>query len=152
MRNAPLTLCCTVAVFFLSANVSVAAENGPPTWLHLSTVEGDLPQPGASTQQTASLLLDVDRDGLNDFVIGARRAAPAMVWYRRGPDGWSRYVIDPAVLPIEAGGAVFDVDSDGDLDVVMGEDSSGNKVYWWENPYPRYDPALLLDVDRKSVK
>ena len=22
----------------------------------------------------------------------------------------------------------------------MGEDSSGNDVYWWENPYPTYDP------------
>ena len=43
---------------------------------------------GASEQQTASIVLDVDRDGLQDFVIAARRKAPALVLYRRDAAGW----------------------------------------------------------------
>jgi hypothetical protein len=109
-------------------------------WVHLSSKTGDLPVPGESDQQTASLVLDVDQDGLSDFVIGAREQAPALVWYQRQVVGWERHVIEPDLLPIEAGGAFYDIDRDGDLDIVMGEDYSGNHVYWWENPLPTGDP------------
>jgi len=34
-------------------------------WTHLSSKNGDLPAPGPSTQQTASLILDIDKDGVN---------------------------------------------------------------------------------------
>jgi len=112
-----------------------------PDWLHLSSTRGELPVPGESDQQTAALVLDIDRDGIDDFVIGARAAAPALVWYRRTGAGWQRYVIEPELLPIEAGGAVHDIDGDGDLDIVMGEDASGNRVYWWANPHPHHDPG-----------
>ena len=40
---------------------------------------------------------------------------------------------------LEAGGAFYDIDGDGDLDIVFG-DVSGNNLYWWENPYPNFDP------------
>jgi hypothetical protein len=111
-----------------------------PEWLHLSGTRGDLPVPGESDQQTASLVLDVDLDGLNDFVIDARKEAPSLVWYRRRAVGRERYVLEPNLLPIEAGGAPHDIDRDGDLDIVMCEDCSGNDVYWWENPLPEGDP------------
>jgi hypothetical protein len=109
-------------------------------WTHLSSKNGDLPAPSDATQQTVSLILDVDRDGLNDFVIGSRQAGPAMVWYLRNTSGWTKYVIDDATLGIEAGGTFSDIDGDGDLDIVMGGDYHSNRVWWWENPYPTYEP------------
>jgi len=115
------------------------SPDAAPKWLHLSSAFGDLPVPGASHQQTASAVLDIDRDGRQDFVIGARQRAPALVSYRRRAAGWERAVIEPDLLPIEAGSAVHDIDQDGDLDIVMGEDASGNRVYWWENPHPAHD-------------
>lgn len=119
---------------------ALPAAAGPIAgWDHLSTAEGDLAEPGNSTQQTAALILDVDGDGLNDFVIGARQLPPSLVWYRRTEEGWTRYLIDDEDLDIEAGGAAHDIDSDGDLDLVFGGDYHSNKVWWWENPDPNYE-------------
>ena len=35
-----------------------------------------------------------------------------------------------------------DIDRDGDLDLVFGDDYTGSKLYWWENPYPQYSPNV----------
>lgn len=114
----------------------------PIEWTHLSSETGDIPAPGTSTEQTASLVLDVDKDGINDFIIASRERGPSVVWYRRTVNGWTKYVIDSSPLPIEAGGAAFDIDGDGDLDTIFGADASDNKIWWWENPYPNYDPNI----------
>lgn len=119
-----------------------APMRGPVAWSLLSTANGDLEIPtGAGSEQTASLILDVDRDGVLDFVIGDRGAAPSLVWYRREISGWTKFVIDATPLFIEAGGAAFDVDGDGDLDVVEGGDVRSNQIWWWENPYPDFHPT-----------
>ena len=83
-------------------------------------------------------MLDVNKDGLNDIVIGSRRERAALAWYRRTKDGWTLHPIDQG-LNIEAGGASIDLDGDGDLDLIFGEDYSGTKLYWWENPWPHYE-------------
>jgi len=112
----------------------------PIRWNHLSTINGDIAAPNAGDQQTSSLVLDIDKNGINDFVISERTQAPSVVWYRRGPNSWTKYVIDNESLHIEAGGDFHDIDSDGDLDIVFGGDWQNNKVWWWENPYPNYEP------------
>ena len=112
------------------------------SWRHLSSSTGDLPLPGTSSEQTGALIVDLDRDGTNDFVITFRKVAPALVWYRRTTLGWDRYVLDPAFLTVEAGGAVFDIDGDGDPDIVFGGDWQSNEVWWWENPYPKFDTKV----------
>ncbi|MBN2288763.1 MAG: VCBS repeat-containing protein [Candidatus Glassbacteria bacterium] len=141
--------------FFLALAVlwtagTPAGAAGPPGWTHLSSMYGDLAAPGLSTQQTASLVLDIDRDGLNDLVVGCRKAPPSMVWYRREAGGWKWFPIDTTTLDIEAGGACFDIDSDGDLDLVMGGDASSSKVWWWENPCPLYSETATWT--RREIK
>jgi len=110
------------------------------SWKHLPSKNGDLPAPNPGTEQTSSVVLDIDNDGVNDFVVAERTAAPSVVWYRRDPMGWTRYVVDDAPLHIEAGSCFTDIDGDSDLDVVAGGDWQSNQLWWWENPYPNYDP------------
>ena len=130
---------------------TVSAQAGTMAWTLISTANNDLAAPSLSTQQTAALVLDIDGDGVNDFVVGARQEpGPSLVWYRRHAGGWTRYVIEPAVLNIEAGGAYHDIDGDGDLDIVMGGDSTSNEVWWWENPAPAFDPDTPWT--RRSIK
>jgi hypothetical protein len=110
-----------------------------PPWKHLSSANGDLPVPQTSDQQTGCAVGDIDKDGRTDFVITNRRHGNAAIWMQNTAQGWTQHIIDPGPLNIEAGGVLFDVDSDGYLDLIAGGDSSSNEVWWWENPHPNYD-------------
>jgi hypothetical protein len=120
-----------------------------PSWTLLASGDGVVPVSGP-TEQTLGLAFDIDRDGVEDIVIGGRKIAPALTWYRRVGSVWQRFVIEDEMLPIEAGGAFYDIDGDGDLDLVAGEDFSRNRLYWWENPYPNYDPDVTWN--RYTIK
>ncbi|NIM96185.1 MAG: VCBS repeat-containing protein [Anaerolineales bacterium] len=132
-----------LALFFITSSFLIlpSSEEGPG-WKQLSTVNGDLPKPGPGKQQTASLILDIDLDGREDFVIAERTKAPSVHWYRNLTSGWEKYVLDTSQLSIEAGGDFHDIDGDGDLDISFGGDASSNKVWWWENPYPNFNPVI----------
>ena len=140
MKPASLAIGALIVAGGIITSVSAAAETAAVKWKHLSTVNGDLAAPNAGDQQTASIVLDIDKDGDNDFVISERTQAPSVVWYRRGPNGWTKYVVDNQPLHIEAGGDFCDIDEDGDLDIVLGGDWQNNKIWWWENPRPNYEP------------
>lgn len=108
-------------------------------WEHNSSLYRDLPFAGVGSQVSA-LIMDVDNDGLNDFVV-AGWGQPSMVWFKRNDSGWSKYLIDEGTEYIEAGGAFADIDGDGDLDIVQGGDwRTLKEVWWWENPYPDLSP------------
>ncbi|HTQ52878.1 MAG TPA: VCBS repeat-containing protein [Bryobacteraceae bacterium] len=137
MKSLPAWLVAAAAAILL-----LAAPPAPHyTWKHLSTATGDLPAPNRGTEQTSATVADFDNDGVNDFVITERTAADSVVLFRRGHNGWSRYVIEPEPLHIEAGSVAVDVDGDGDLDFIAGGDWKSNQIWWWENPYPKLDPA-----------
>lgn len=110
------------------------------TWKHLSSKNGDIAVPNEGNQQTATALYDVNKDGINDFFITERTTAAAVVCYIKSDTGWDRYIVEAEALRIEAGSATIDIDGDGDIDVVFGGDAGSNKVWWWENPYPNFDP------------
>ena len=135
---------CAAASFVFGV---AAAE---PQWRHLSSRTGDLPEPGPSTEQTGALIADLDRDGTNDFVISFRKVAPALVWYRHTPAGWDRYMIETNFLTVEAGGAVYDIDGDGNPDLVFGGDWQSHDLWWWRNPSPNFNPAVPWE--RHTIK
>ena len=131
-----------ITLVILMQALPLHAQNPNNGWKHLSSATGDLPKPWNSTQQTSALIVDLDKDGVNDFVLSCREVAPVLVWYRRNKNGWERYVLEKEFKTIEAGGAFFDIDNDGDLDLVYGQDWQGPEMWWWENPYPNYDTSV----------
>jgi hypothetical protein len=124
----------TCAVIFFLLNTTAHAQ--PVQWQHLSTADGNIPMPWQSVEQTGALVADLDNNGLNDFVLSCRKQAPAIVWYQRTTSGWLKHIIENDMLTIEAGGVAWDIDGDGDLDLVFGGDWQSNQVWWWENPFP----------------
>lgn len=132
--RAPVLLAAT----FFALSFSQTLDAKPPRleWTRLSTSSGDLPAAPGADHQTACVVGDVDGDGNDDFFIADRRASPSLYLYRNTDSGWVRSVVDNEQLPIEAGGAVADIDGDGDLDLTLAQDWRGGDVWWWENPGP----------------
>lgn len=111
-------------------------------WVHVSSVNGAVPNPGGSNQQTGLLVAELNKKPGADLVISYRVKAPALVWIERQAKGWKRWVIESEFLRLEAGGAAFDIDGDGDNDIVFGADGAGKELWWWENPYPNFQPDV----------
>lgn len=109
------------------------------TWKHFSSANGDFVAPEVGNQ-SATLVFDIDKDGKDEIVI-AGWGETSMVWYRKKGDSWEKYLLDNTNSHIEAGGVCHDIDGDGDLDILHGGSWKINEVWWWENPYPDFDPG-----------
>ncbi len=106
----------------IAAALAIAGQAGAGQWKHLSTKTGDLEPPNSGKEQTSATVFDINKDGINDFVITERTAAPSVVAYIRNKTGWTRYVVEAEPLHIEAGATFYDVDGDGNLDFLAGGD------------------------------
>lgn len=135
LRRTLLLVVTSLPLLFSTPSFSAPTIN----WVQLSSRTNGLPSPNGGSQQTASLVVDVDKDGTQDFILCERTSAPSVVWFRRIAGIWTKYIIDNSTLKIEAGGAHFDIDGDGDDDIVFGGDYQSNQVWWWENPYPNFN-------------
>lgn len=134
-KNSVFNLFCLAAIVLLASSSNAFSD---VIWTQKSSIFGDLPVPNSGSQQTCCISLDVDNDGTDDFIIGERTQTPSLVWYKFNGQGWDRFIIDDTPLKIEAGGASADIDGDHDLDIVFGQDASGEFIWWWENPYPDF--------------
>ena len=85
-----------------------------------------MPVPNGGAEQTSDAVFDIDKDGINDFIVTERAKAPSVVWYKKNGEKWDRYILDDEPLRIEAGAAFYDIDNDGDLDPVFGGESQSN--------------------------
>ena len=80
---------------------------------------------------------DVDGDGFVDVVVASSNGGP-LVWYE-APD-WTRHVIAPSGT-WSCDAKLADMDGDGDLDLVISEWYTHNRIEWYENPGPAGNPA-----------
>jgi hypothetical protein len=138
VNRAMNTRACIVLPALLLAIATPSLFAADPTWSRKSSVTGDIPVPNEGNQQTCCLTADIDGDGIEDFVVGERTKIPSVVWYKYENSRWKKHVIDNTHLRPEAGGVSCDVDADGDLDVILGQDGSGSDMWWWENPQPDF--------------
>ncbi|WP_435353223.1 FG-GAP-like repeat-containing protein [Emticicia sp. SJ17W-69] len=112
-------------------------------WERISSEDGTIPLSWKTTQQTASLAVDIDNDGIEEFVICGRGQTSAIIYFKFDRAiGWREFAVEKELLSVEAGGTYYDIDNDGDKDLVFGGDYQSNKIWWWENPAPFFNPNV----------
>lgn len=90
---------------------------------------------GGPSERTLCVIGDVTGNGVPDIILAGRRPVQELYYLSRGDDGtWQRYDMNFDCGQLEAGGALADINGNGRLDFVAGSDSTGNRIFWFENP------------------
>jgi hypothetical protein len=132
-------LCLILLLVPFMVNAQRYQSYDTENWEHLSTVNGDFELPFPGKQQTSSLVVDIDNDGIPEIFLTERTSSPSVVMYKLENNKWVRYIIDNEPLRIEAGATSWDITGNGYQDIVFGGDGGSNLVWWWENPYPKFN-------------
>ncbi|WP_084784910.1 ThuA domain-containing protein [Calidithermus timidus] len=113
-----------------SASVSLNYSPPPPTGgLSFRRVQIDAQSPQSAWIKSIG---DLNGDGLPDLIIGGDNAE--LLWYQA--PGWSKHTIDPSIRS-QSGSAVADLDTDGDLDLIVGSnwyENNGSGSTWLKHP------------------
>ncbi|MGI6610065.1 MAG: hypothetical protein ACOX4G_06090 [Limnochordia bacterium] len=109
---------------------------------------------GEPNERVLCVVGDLDGDRIPEIVIGARHPRAELFWLGRTADGtWQRYDMDTSFGTLEAGGVLYDVDGNGDLDFIAGQDGWGDLLFWWEcpeDPTPPWIRRVICQMpDRK---
>jgi hypothetical protein len=107
---------------------------------------------------------DLTGDGASDFVVGGHGPHGGehppdernVFWYENPGDGrgeWTRHDLDEEPnLRLSVGSTLHDVDGDGRLDLISGQNIGDTDVFWWEQPPDPRDPwerRLVSDAFQK---
>ncbi len=88
------------------------------------------------TDPHCKTLGDIDGDGFVDALAASSTGGQGLFWYD-ARNGWRKHRIDTGNFTVDM--QVADIDSDGDLDVVI-PSSTQAALLWYENPRPRGRP------------
>jgi len=138
-ERALLTRSVLLAWFVGCATLSVAGE--------MKFTRHEIGRAGSKMGQTS--LVDVDRDGDLDWVVGCRSGT---VWWfeYRGPDRWIRHTIGDKA-GTDVGGCAFDVDGDGWLDHVAGSVWYRNTGRPREESFRRHNNGAIRTHDNVAA-
>jgi hypothetical protein len=132
-----------LSTIILLIKIESFSQINPPSkyrWTRLCTEYGDIEIPNKGTIQNDCLIADFNKDSTDEFVIFEKTEAPSVVMYvHEEGRKWLKYSIEKRKTPTGEASAFCDIDGDGDLDIANGSEDA-NQIFWWENPYPDYNP------------
>jgi len=127
--------------------VAAVAASASPLFGQMTFARHQIGRAGDKMGQTS--LVDVDRDGDLDWVVGCRRGT--VWWFEfRGPDRWVRHLVGERALT-DVGGTAFDVDGDGWPDQCSGGTWFRNTGRPRAEPFVRYENGAIATHDNVAA-